>query len=577
MGLHPAVLSHKLNGTDGAVLTIQDAVAIAMVLADWGVLASRADAEELLALAAVPSHAIAGQAWAAPPLAALRQDAGDGQEVRRPQGTSAVSHVPARRRGRAAVPGTEPETDARPRAETGWQRHRLTVTPLPAPATALFGRERELAEAAAALASSRLVTLTGTGGTGKTRLALKAGGDLAGRFRDGAAFVDLAPVSDPGLLAAAIADALGLAPRSASAAEAALADALADSELLLILDNLEQLLDEVPLLGRLLAAAPALRILATSQVALRLYGEHTLRVQPLPLPRDPDPRNDGANGNHEDVRDNPAVRLFIERARAFHPGFLPDDGELASVAAICTVLDGLPLAIELAASRTRLYSAQALLPLLAQRLPLLIGGPRDLPRRQQTLRAALDWNFALLPAAGQRLFRSLGAFSGPFDAAAAAAVGGADPAAVLDELTGLADHSMIEVARGDTPRFQLLQTVREYALARLAEAGLYDQARRRHLDYYLDLAEAASAKLPPGNTAQLGMLKDAYPNVRAALDFACAQADADGDSEDARACLEAGLRLATAVCPLWRHRGPIAEGDTPGWRATGTVRPQRRT
>jgi predicted ATPase len=589
MGLHPAVLSHKLNGTDSAVLTTADVVAIVTVLADWGVLVSRADAEDLLGLAAVPPHAISARSWAAPPLAALRQDAPaahdtpaahhmTAQDVDRASPHTAVSGVPVPAPA-PAVPAT-PVTPFHPRpgaihpqsnavhpqleasTDAGPPQPRLVAAPLPAPATALIGRERELAEVAKALASGRLVTLTGMGGTGKTRLALAAGGRLADRFRDGVAFVDLAPVSDPDLLAIEIADALGLAPPSASAVQATLTAALADRELLLILDNLEQLLDEVPLLTRLLAAAPALKILATSRIALRLYGEQTLRVQPFPLPGHPGP---APGGNTEAVRDNPAVRLFIERARAVRPDFSPDEDELAGAAEICTVLDGLPLAIELAASRTRLYPARALLSLLTQRLALLTGGPRDLPQRQQTLRAALDWSFDLLPEDEQRLFRSLGVFSGPFDATTAGALDGGDPMIVLEQLTELADHSMIEVTRGQEPRFQLLQTVREYALARLAEAGLYDQVRRRHLSHYLDLAEAAHRKLPSDHIAQLGVLQAAYPNIRTALEFACAQAELDaagaGIREDSVACLEAGMRLATAVCSLWRHRGPMADGD----------------
>ena len=563
IGLHPDVLSHKINGSDSAVLTNQDVVAIVTALAAWGVLASRAEAEELLALMAVPPHVVSAQSWASPPLAALLAPRLPAPPAPRPEGYPGSAAPAAGRRGHGpeeSRPSDGPDTVDETGAGTGGQGHRLTVAPLPAPATELIGRERELADVGGALASSRLVTLTGVGGTGKTRLALKAGGELAGRFRDGAAFVDLSAVSDPGLLATAITDSLGLAPPSAGVAAAHLTEALADKELLLILDNLEQLLDGAPLLTRLLAAAPAVRILATSRIALRLYGEHSLRVPPLALPGGQgQPRPAGA----ATYRDSAAVRLFVERARAVHPGFQPDDAELADIAASCAVLDGLPLAIELAASRVRLYPPKALLPLLQARLALLTSGPRDLPRRQQTLRAALDWSYELLPSAEQQLFACLGAFSGAFDAPAAAAVAGeGDPVAVLDRLADLADQSMLEVTRGETPRFHLLQTLREYALARLAEAGHSGQAQRRHLHYYLGVAEAAAAtRAPDGRAAELGMLAAAYPNIRTALEFACTQAELAGAGAAGAACLEKGMRLAAAVCPLWRWRGPIAEGD----------------
>jgi non-specific serine/threonine protein kinase len=450
IGLHPDVLSHKMNATDSAVLTAEDVIAIVIVLAEWGVLGTRGDAERLLALMAVPPHAIGARTWSAPPLAALRADA---PPARAEQGRADASQAGA-----------------------GVRRPRLNLAPLPAPATALIGRVAEAAEVAAALASSRLVTLTGVGGTGKTRLALRAASEAAARFADGIVFVDLSPVTDPRLLAPAIAAAVGLAAPTADDGlavdtEISLTAALADRELLLILDNLEHLIAGVPLLARLLAVAPALRILATSRIALRIYGEHTLRVPPLRLP---------AVGSGPAARESEAVRLFVERARAVRPDFRPDDGDLICVASICTVLDGLPLAIELAAARTQLYPPKALLPLLESRLALLTGGPRDLPERQRTLRAALDWSYRLLSAEERRLLTSLGAFTGSFDVAAAGLASGEDDAAaVLGRLTELADQSMIEVIPGATPRFQLLQTVREYALARLAEDGAEDDEARR--------------------------------------------------------------------------------------------------
>jgi predicted ATPase len=530
IGLHPDVLSHKLHGRDNAVLTTPDVIGIATTLADWGALVTRADVYALLDLMEVPPHAISAAAWSVPPLAVLRAD-DDGDRAPR---TAPGPVVPAQ----ALVPSSEPVV----------QRLRVTPAPLPVPATPLIGRKRERAEVAAAVEASRLVTLTGAGGTGKTRLALHVARDLAGDFGDGVAFIDLAPVRDPALLATTVARALGLTPSSAQAAEAHLAEALQDRELLLVADNLEHLLDETHLLARMLAIAPAVRLLATSRIPLRLYGEHTVRVPPLHLP------DRGAIGAA--AADSEAVQLFIARARAVRSDFAPDADELAAVGEICAALDGLPLAIELAAARIGLYSPQALLPLLRSRLALLTGGPRDLPRRQQTLRAALDWSHALLAPESQQLFARVGAFAGPFDAAAAAAVSAEpDPVRTLEQLADLADQSLLEVRAGETPGFRMLQTVREYALARLAETGEQDAARRRHLAHFLTVALTASEGLDGSGQAELlDRLEEAYPNMRAALEFAWHQAERDA------ACLGEGLRLAAALNLFWQRRGSLAEG-----------------
>jgi predicted ATPase/transcriptional regulator with XRE-family HTH domain len=525
VGLHPDMLSHKLNGSDNAVLTAPDVIGIVTTLAAWGALATRAEVHVLLGLMDVPPHAIAAAAWSAPPFATLR--------AARPTAEPAAREPAAR------------EPAAR---EPAAQRLKLRPVPLPAPATPLIGRERERAEVAIALADSRLVTLTGAGGTGKTRLATQVAEDLAGRFADGVAFVDLAPVRDPALFATTIARTLGLAPPSAETAEAHLVEALRDRELLLVTDNLEHLLEETQLLARLMTAVPALRLLATSRIPLRLYGEQTLRVPPLHLP--------GEQDASTAVRDSEAVRLFIARAQAVRPDFAPDTAELAAVAEICTTLDGLPLAIELAAARIRLHTPSALLPLLRSRLALLTGGPRDLPHRQQTLRAALDWSYALLSPGGQQLFARLGVFEGPFDAVAAAAVSGEpDPVATLDQLADLADQSLLEVTAGDVPAFRMLQTVQEYSLARLAEAGEEEIVRRRHLGYFLAVASAADGGLTgPGQAKLLDQLELAYPNLRAALEFAYLE----GGRDDT--CLSEGLRLAAALGLLWQQRGSLAEG-----------------
>jgi non-specific serine/threonine protein kinase len=508
VGLHPDMLSHKLNGSDNAVLTAPDVVSIVTTLAGWGALASRPEVDALLGLMDVPPHAITTEAWSVPPLVTL-------------------------------PPATLPPAP---------QRLKLSTAPLPAPATPLIGRERERAEVAAALAGARLVTLTGAGGTGKTRLATQVAWDLAGEFADGVAFVDLAPVRNPALFVTTIARTLGLAPTSAEAAEAHVVEALRDRELLLVTDNLEHLLEETQLLARMMTAVPALRLLATSRIPLRLYGEQTVRVPPLHLP--------GEEGTETAVRDCEAVRLFIARAQAVRSDFDPQAAELAAVGGICTTLDGLPLAIELAAARIRLHSPSALLPLLRSRLALLTGGPRDLPHRQQTLRAALDWSYALLSPDAQRLFARLGVLAGPFDAAAAAAVSGEqDPVTTLDQLADLADQSLLEVTTGDVPSFRMLQTVQEYSLARLAETGEEDTVRHRHLAHFLAVASDAGAGLTgPGQAKLLDQLELVYPNIRAALEFAYVEGGRDS------VCLGEGLRLAAALSPLWQQRGSLAEG-----------------
>jgi non-specific serine/threonine protein kinase len=508
VGLHPDMLSHKLNGSDHAMLTAPDVIGIVTTLAGWGALANRAEVHALLGLMDVPPHAIAAQP--------------------------------------AAWPRAQPAAGAP--AEPAVQRLRLRPAPLPAPATPLVGRERERAEVAVAVAGSRLVTLTGAGGTGKTRLAMQVAWDLAGDFADGVVFVDLAPVRNPALFATTIARTLGLAPASAEAAEAHLVEALHDRELLLVTDNLEHLLEETQLLARMMSATAGLRLLATSRIPLRLYGEQTVRVPPLPLP--------GEGSTRTAVCDSEAVQLFLARARAVRPDFDPQAGELAAVGEICRTVDGLPLAIELAAARIRLHSPSALLSLLQSRLAWLTGGPRDLPHRQQTLRAALDWSYALLSPDAQRLFARVGVLAGPFDAAAAAAVNGEqDPVATLDQLADLGDQSLLEVTAGDVPAFRMLQTVQEYSLARLAESGEEDAVRHRHLAHFLAVASAAGDGLTgPGQAKLLDQLEAAYPNIRAALEFAYLEGGRDG------ACLGQGLGLAAALSALWQQRGSLAEG-----------------
>ena len=521
VGLHPNVLSHKLHQR-GALLNAADVTAIVTTLAGWGTVGSAAEARGLLALMGVPEHAIPVQAWTTGPLGALPDDP--------------PAAAPTVRAG---------EATAEPALATKPPGRRLAPDPLPVPLTPLVGRSAEVAAVTAAVPGSRLVTLTGTGGTGKTRVALQAAAELAHRFPDGTAFADLAPVSDPELVAVTLLRTLGVTPQAADAAEDQLAAALRPARVLLIADNMEHLIEQAPLLSRLLAAAPGLHLLVTSRVGLGLYGEQQLRVPPLRLPD-----HDGQAASSE------AVQLFVQRARAVDPGFDPRGEALAATAAICSALDGLPLAIELAAARIRLYPPQALLPQLQARLLLLTGGPRNLPLRQQTLRATLDWSDALLSADARDLFARAGVFAGSFDAAAAAAVcDAADPQAMTERLAELAEHSLLEVTPGLSPRFGLLATVREYALARLAESGQADSVRERHLRHYLELATRARAGLDgPEQADWFDRLEADFANIRVALDRARFWAEVDGSY------LEEGLRMAIAAAPFWRRRGSLAEG-----------------
>jgi predicted ATPase len=423
----------------------------------------------------------------------------------------------------------------------------LRPAPLPTPATPLIGRAAECATVHAALAASRLVTLTGVGGTGKTRLALQVAGELTDRFPDGVAFADLAPLRDPTLIPIAIIQALGMTEHPTVPAEERLTRALAQVWLLLVVDNLEHLVEEAGFLARLLAAAPALHILATSRVPLRLYGEHEIRVPPLRLPAD-DPETADDPGSCE------AVQLFVQRARAVRPDFQAEGEGLATIGAICVALDGLPLAIELAAARTKLFTPDALLPRLDARLALLTGGPRDLPSRQQTLRATLDWSYTLLAPEAQTLFARLGVFAGSFDAAAAATIcrgddGDGDPLLMLERLAALADQSLVEVAAGPTPRFRLLETLREYALARLAESGEQQAAQERQARYFTSLAEDALVPNQPASAPYFALLELERDNLRAAMEWA-------GEEQQA----ELGLRLVCAHRDFWVIRGHCIEG-----------------
>jgi predicted ATPase len=386
---------------------------------------------------------------------------------------------------------------------------------LPTPPTPLLGREQDVATVRDMVLreDARLVSFTGPGGVGKSRLALAVAERLGPHVADGARLVDLAPVQEPDLVMNAIGAALGLRTSDGPLIDD-LKAYLGSRRLVLLLDNFEQVTDAAPVIGELLAAAPGLTVLVTSRSALRLSGEHEFPVEPLPTPAA------ARDAQLARIRHYASVQLFLERAHAVAPGFELTSENAHAVAEICRRLDGLPLAIELAAARVRLLPPGALLARLDDRLNLLTGGPRDLPERQRTLRNTLDWSFDLLPADEQRLFRRLCVFPGTFNLEAAEDVcGEAGAEEIINTLSALMDASLVRSAdRSGQPRFSLLETIRDYARECLRESGEWTAAHDRHAAHFMALAVAAEPGLAgTSQVAWLDRLETEHHNLAATM------------------------------------------------------------
>jgi predicted ATPase/class 3 adenylate cyclase len=441
---------------------------------------------------------------------------------------------------------------------------------LPTQLTSFVGRELEMEEALDLLGGTRILTLTGPGGTGKTRLSLQVAALAVDDFPDGVFFVPLAPVRDPELVPSTILQALGVQEVGAVPPKDRLLEYLREQRSLLLLDNFEQVVEAAPLIGEILRAAPLVKVLATSRAVLGVYGEQEYPVPPLGVP---------------DLRELPpleslsmyeAVSLFIQRAVAAKPGFSVTNENAPAVAEITARLDGLPLAIELAAARIRILNPQAILGRLGSRLSLLTGGARDLPQRQQTLRDAIDWSYELLDRAGRRLFARLGVFVSGFTLEEAEKVCGPTEESgneVFDGVAMLTDQSLVrqEDHLGQA-RFLMLETIREFALEKLAEIAEEGEIRHRHAQAFLELAERVEPELTGKAQAYwLDRLEREHDNFRAAIAWVTEKGQA-----------ETALRLCAALWRFWQMRGYLREGreraeevlKLPGeerssWRARG--------
>ena len=433
-------------------------------------------------------------------------------------------------------------------AERGAELSRAARTDaaLPSPLTSLVGREGDACQITAMLGAHRLVTLTGPAGIGKTRLALRVGTAQAALFPDGARLADLAPVG-PGLVGDTLARALGVVSQPGWSLPEILREMAGGMRCLLVVDNCEHVVAEAAeIVAGLLTAGGQLRVLATSREPLGVPGEVSYQVQPLPVPAARDSGRAATAGTYD------AVRLFADRAAAASPGFTLTDSVAPAVAALCQRLDGLPLAIELAAARTRSFGPAELVGHLDQRFELLSAGPRTAAPRHRTLRGAIDWSYELLDDAERALFGRLGVFPAGFDYEAVQSVCGADDPggrAVLTLLPALVDKSLVSATGRGTGRYRLLETIRAYAAERLAASGTETAIRRQHAAHYLALAEHADGQLrTPAQREWLARLAAEQPNLRAALEHSITTGG-----------IEPAWRLVAALQRFWELTGQRRE------------------
>jgi predicted ATPase len=447
---------------------------------------------------------------------------------------------------------------------------------LPAPVDGFVGRVEELSRIDELLEDdTRLITIAGPGGVGKSRLALEAARRSEARFRDGAAFVPLDAVAEPALVASTVLATLALRADAAADSADALAEQLRDRDLLLVLDNFEQVLDAAPTVGELLARCPELAVLATSRSPLRIRGEHELRIEPLGVPS---PASEPAQ-----VADADAVRLFADRARQLEPVFELTSENSDAIGELCRKLEGLPLALELAAARIRLLPPQAMLERVEAGLDVLAEGARDVPERQRSLRATIEWSFDLLDERERAALMEASVFRGGWDLGAAESVLGPD---AVERLDALLEHSLIKRLPREQARFGMLESIRALAAERLDATGRAANVRRGHAAFYLALvARLTPALYGLGQTAALQAIEQEHDNLRAAIEWCLADDEPNAVAEVApglmhfwwlRGNLDEGLRLmdhvltASALTPANRARALLVRGFLGFWRAPDT-------
>ena len=419
---------------------------------------------------------------------------------------------------------------------------------LPAQTTQFIGRETEIDQIVGIIREqkSRLLTLTGPGGTGKTRLSQEAAREMLEDFQDGIFFIPLAPINDPELVPSVIARTIGVREGGGLPPQDNLKAYLRDKQILLILDNFEQVLDATNGVNDLLLVAPGLKMIVTSRIPLHVRGEQEYPVQPLEIP--------SREMNSDEIAQIECVQLFIVLARAINPGFELNEKNTLAIAEICRRLDGLPLAIEIAAARSRMLSPQAMLKRLGESLKLLTGGPKDLPARQQTLRGAIDWSFDLLEVPDQILFARLGVFVGGFNLDAAEAV--CSPHGELDVISGvetLLENSLVKTVsnQDEEPRFELLQTIREYALEKLNLNGELEDTRALHAGYFTEKSEEIMFHLYAEDTVEiLKLLEEEQDNFRAVLAWSLESPERVGS----------GILIAFRIFWFWYRYGHFHEG-----------------